>query len=85
MARDDQRDRVAAERLPDRARERNVTEPPRDLAVGGRLAPLELEDVVIDLPVEIRLVAEIERHVVELDPLPLAVRDDAPSERWVGL
>ena len=66
MARHDDRPGVLSERLADRLRQRAVAELYRDVAVGQRRTRWDGAGDLIDLPVERRQIAHIERNLTKV-------------------
>src|SRR3546814_20612556 len=70
MAGDDQRDGIPRHRLPDIARKlRADAQRLGDRAIDGRLAPAELAHAIINPREKWGLLAEIDWHPTEVDPL----------------
>jgi hypothetical protein len=76
MARDDQRERIAAERRADVARQRAIAETGCDLAVGNSRASANSTRDLVDLPLERLDAIEVERNGREIARLTPQQRDD---------
>src|SRR3954466_6011363 len=76
MARHDDRPGVLSERLADRLRQRAVAELYRDVAVGQRRTRWDGAGGLIDLPVERRQIAHIERNLTKVMAFAADQRDN---------
>ena len=81
MARHDDRERIAPERLPDGARRARRAEARRDVAVRKRRARRDGAGDLVDAAVERRHLVHVERDGGEIARLAAQQRDDAVDER----
>src|SRR5215470_15079197 len=77
MARHDDWERVASERLPDVARQPTFAEPHRDLAVRERRARRNAARDLVDAAIELRQAIHVERGGGKIACFPAQQRDDA--------